>query len=658
MTLQPGALPAPPTAPPEPNGQPALEKATNGQPSSPLPSKLPRPNRWSTNVKLAAIAGIVLFAGVVVGGPLLLFGGANRNRADLIYHKVTHGNLQLTLVERGALEAAENRDVVCRVKARNANSTVSTTIRWVVEDGTEVKKGEKLIDLDDSGLYEQLKSKKIDVDQARSAWMQAEEKYKIVISQNFSDIAKAHLDVALTTIDLEKYVKGEYLSKKLDIEGRLELARSDQAMWEERAAWSGRMSKPGRRYVTAAQAQADAARLASARLAVKNVIEEMRVLEDPNFGNKKRSIMDLQGKIDEALRALDRVKTQAEANRVTADVDRKSKKSVYDQELVRYRDIEDEIRKCLILAPQDGLVVYFVPEQSRFGSGSQQSIVAQGEPVREGQKLMRIPDLSKMVVNTRVHEAMVSRVRGEKWEKTGFTEAVQAGLLVAPGPTSRLVNQPAFQSIRERFAEQHRSVDQRKVADGQKARIRIDSYPNHEFHGHVKTVATVASQQDWLSADVKVYQTVVEIDESIPGLKPGMSAEVTIFTDSHRENALIVPLQAILGGVELGNVRKCFVKTSRGPVERDIKIGLSNAKEAEVLDGLKEGEEVVLNPRVLLSDKDKARLGEGPKLKGGKGGPGEGKGKGKGKGGPPMEGKGKGAKGGPPKGPPGDAKRD
>ena len=59
----------------------------------------------------------------------------------------------------------------------------------------------------------------------------------------------------------------------------------------------------------------------------------------------------------------------------------------------------------------------------------------------------------------------------------------------------------------------------------------------------------------------------VEIDESIPGLKPGMSAEVTIFTDSHRENALIVPLQAILGGGELGNVRKCFVKTSRGPVE-------------------------------------------------------------------------------------------
>ena len=59
------------------------------------------------------------------------------------------------------------------------------------------------------------------------------------------------------------------------------------------------------------------------------------------------------------------------------------------------------------------MVVYYVSEQSRYGSGSQQSIIAQGEPVKEGQKLMRIPDLRRMLVNTKVHEAMVSRVHGD-----------------------------------------------------------------------------------------------------------------------------------------------------------------------------------------------------------------------------------------------------
>src|SRR5262249_29330244 len=192
--------------------------------------------------------------------------------------------------------------------------------------------------------------------------------------------------------------------------------------------------KPGRRYVTQSQAQSDEARLKSAQIALDKVQEEKRVLEKYTGPRERKN---KQGAIDEANRALDRVQAQARSKEVQKEAARQSALSVYEQESGRYRDIEDEIKKCLILAPQDGLVVYYVPDQSRFGSGSQQSIVAQGEPVREGQKLMRIPDLSRMVVNTKVHEAMVSRVRGEKWRKTGFTESLQAGLLMAPNALSR-----------------------------------------------------------------------------------------------------------------------------------------------------------------------------------------------------------------------------
>ena len=57
------------------------------------------------------------------------------------------------------------------------------------------------------------------------------------------------------------------------------------------------------------------------------------------------------------------------------------------------------------------MVVYCVPEQARKGGGAQQSIIAQGEPVREGQQLLQIPDLRHMRVNARVHEALVASVR-------------------------------------------------------------------------------------------------------------------------------------------------------------------------------------------------------------------------------------------------------
>jgi len=150
--------------------------------------------------------------------------------------------LQLTITERGQLEAADNSDIVCRVKAKSANTTVATTIRWIVDDGTQVKRGDRLVQLDDSGLYEQLKEKKITLDKARSDWVKAETDFEITRSQNSSDLATAKLQLELAVLDLEKFVKGEYVASLQDLEGKLLIARSDLAMWEERSAWSMRMA--------------------------------------------------------------------------------------------------------------------------------------------------------------------------------------------------------------------------------------------------------------------------------------------------------------------------------------------------------------------------------------------------------------------------------
>jgi HlyD family secretion protein len=94
---------------------------------------------------------------------------------------------------------------------------------------------------------------------------------------------------------------------------------------------------------------------------------------------------------------------------------------------------------------------------------------------------------------------------------------------------------------------------------GQRASVRVDAMSNRLLRGHVKTVGTVASQMDWNSSDVKLYQTMISIDEPGRGLKPGMSAEVTIFTDNQLEDILAIPVQAILGAAEMGPYRRCYV---------------------------------------------------------------------------------------------------
>jgi HlyD family secretion protein len=277
------------------------------------------------------------------------------------------------------------------------------------------------------------------------------------------------------------------------------------------------------------------------------VREENRVLTDPSFGLRKRTVTDLANRVAEAQRALLRIKNQALAKDVQARCDLAMKRSLHLQELTRHREIEDEITKCKIVSPQDGMVVYCLPEQLRHGGGMQQSIVAQGEPVREGQRLMEIPNLKRMIVTTYVHEAMVARLRR-----------------------------------------------------GLRATVHVDAYPGRAFRGHVEQVATVAGP-DWYS-DVKVFATKVAIDEVAEGMKPGMSAEATIEIGSTFKPMLTVPVTALLGSVEMGNHRHCYVLEPDGAEERDVVVGLSNKQMVEIKEGLDDGDEVVLNPGEVEGD--------------------------------------------------------
>jgi multidrug resistance efflux pump len=596
------------------------------------------------------------------------------SRGDLVLHKVKKDRIELTIVERGALESAKNSDVYCRVKAGNKGSTVASQIKNLIDDGSEVihdrplkdvkliyyfdaatgiwqsrpgrgntdgvavvevdgtEAGRKvladlLVDLDDSGLQEQLKTQKITVDKAESDKIQAEEAYKITVSQNASDIKTAETQVELKTIalmkytglnkeeilkpetmarlkvelksaesnarrpamdlaneDLKNYKSGDYLAALKDNLGQIETAQSDLSQQEDREAWAYRMVKKG--YQTASQAQAETSRKDALQLTLNKQMLNLDVLvKYTKIQTLTQNVTDLE----EAQRALERIMSQAKSKDVRDKTDREGKKSVWEQAVSQYKDILDEIKKCKIYAPQDGMVVYYIPEQARFGGGSQQSIVAQGEPVREGQKLMQIPDLKHMLVNTKVHEALVTKVHA-----------------------------------------------------GQPALIRVDSANGQVLHGSVESVATVAAQQDWMAADVKVYTTKVainpeEIEQYQLDLKPGMSAEVTIVIADALDNVLTVPVQAIIGGSEMASQRKLVVMTPAGPQERDVIVGATNDKVAEVREGIQEGDEVVLNPKAVLGDKVKTHE---PGLgKGNGAGPGQAGGNGNGKRGGPDKGK-------------------
>jgi hypothetical protein len=573
-------------------------------------------------------AAAIIIAYIIIQKPF------QHARADLVTHKVRYDRMELTIIERGNLESARNSDIYCRVKAGTKNATNATTIKTIIDDGSQVLKdrptdqartilvwddqnatylekpgnpqgfarlvevqdreaalrvvgastvglglsaggpgaflpasglfpgrirataptyySDLLVELDDSGLQDQLKTEKIALDKALSDWIQAQQAYKIQEEKYKSDRKTAETNVELAEIDLQKYLEGDYPQALKDVEGRTKVAESDLEQQRDRAAWAQRMLKKG--YYTVSQADSEQSKLQSLELALAKVLEEKRVLTDKEYGLKKRTETSFKNLRDVAKMVLGQIERQWVATEIQFRTDRDTKKSTYEQEKVRYEELVAEIMKCKLFAPQDGMVVYFTPEQARYGGGSQQSIVAQGEPVREGQKLMQIPDLSYMLVNTKVHEALVSHVH-----------------------------------------------------KGQPAVIRADSFPDRRLPGHVDVISNTSSQLDYWSADVKVYITKVAIDETLEGLKPGMSAEVTITIGDVLEHVLTVPIQAVIGSAEMGKTRKCFVMTPEGPVEREIVVGMNNDRMVEIREGLQEGEEVVLNPKALVGDTVKTR---------------------------------------------------
>src|SRR5262249_54941890 len=137
---------------------------------------------------------------LIVGGGLLTFYMTRTPtvRPDVILHKVKKEDLNVTVTEKGTLESAENKDVVCKVRA--GSKGFASTINWVIDDGSRVKKGDPLMVLDDSALQDQLRDQKIKVDTALAAKIQAEKAYEITIKNNEKLVAEAENVLTLAKI--------------------------------------------------------------------------------------------------------------------------------------------------------------------------------------------------------------------------------------------------------------------------------------------------------------------------------------------------------------------------------------------------------------------------------------------------------------------------
>lgn len=173
--------------------------------------------------------------------------------------------------------------------------------------------------------------------------------------------------------------------------------------------------------------------------------------------------------------------------------------------------------------------------------------ITEGATVRKDQVLLLMPDLSKMQVKLGIHESVIDRVK--------------------PGLGA------------------------------------IVTLPDRTLEATVSDVASVTRPAGWWTGNVVKYDTIIELP-SEEGLKPGMSAEVEVIL-AELPNVLLIPVAAV---VETEEGAFCWVKKMQDPEKRLIELGDSNDVFIEVIAGLNEGEEVVLNPRAFVQEAEEDAL--------------------------------------------------
>jgi RND family efflux transporter MFP subunit len=435
-------------------------------------------------------------------GLAILLGSGLAARWFLLHYSASHdgietqvvqkGRLMVTIASEGNLASANNAELKCQVAG-------GARIISIVPDGTQVAAGTELVQLDRSSFDQQLDAEKIIYERAIATQIQAEQDYQAA------------------EIAVREYLEGSYHKDLQAAKEQIIVAQQNLDVDKNVLSHTERMYRKG--FVTALQLEADKFAVEHAQLDLDAATLAKKVLEE--FTRPK------------TLKQLESVRDAADARRHAEQASVNLEKTKLDR-------IQQQLKFCVIKAPQRGMVVYANDPDRRSSSDSPQ--IEEGAMARERQTIIRLPDLGNMQVETTVHESHVPHIR-----------------------------------------------------PGMPARIGI---LDRTWKGHVKSIASRPAPPPRYSTPTKNYSVFISIEGDLSGLRPGMTAQVEILlADLH--DVCAVPVAAV---VQQQEQYYAWVKEPNGPHKRKVTIGTTDDKIIEIKSGLVAGDNVITNPRATVPE--------------------------------------------------------
>ena len=142
-------------------------------------------------------------------------------------------------------------------------------------------------------------------------------------------------------------------------------------------------------------------------------------------------------------------------------------------------------------------------------------------------------------------------------------------------------------------------IDVSKVRLGQRVTATFDGLPGERFAAHVTEIAPASTK----AKDLDVFPIKAELEEPDPRIKPGMTADVRIHIEE-KAQAITVPIESVRREAGKAFVKRVVEREKTKHTERvEVILGTQNDRFAEVLSGLHEGEQVLLDPPAGKAEK-------------------------------------------------------
>jgi len=178
---------------------------------------------------------------------------------------------------------------------------------------------------------------------------------------------------------------------------------------------------------------------------------------------------------------------------------------------------------------------------------------------------------------------------------TAIRRKIEPGEMVVPGVESTFEKRALLMIAdlsRLVIKVECNQIDVSKVRLGQRVTATFDGLPDERFAAHVLEIAPASIK----TKELDVFPIKAELDTPDPRIKPGMTADVRIHIEE-KPNAVTVPLESVRHEAGKAFVKRVIDQEKKRHTERvEVVLGTQNDRFAEVLSGLSEGEEVLLDP--------------------------------------------------------------